>query len=297
MYGYYDYNGPTIVTRNESNELIRSAPQCHKQQNPENGTCDDYDDDDDNPLRVGLWMEGDSLAPPCGASISVIHSMLRLAELSSEDVLYDLGCGDGRVCLEAAYYSSTINDLKPPDVRGLSDAEIFSKSGGKFVGVEIESDLIERFHFLVKESQERWLDTKQLRQGVDSEENETKHVSAAPVIEPLHGDLRDVLDSLLFIAAGHEKDGKDNSDATIPFPNLSLPTVICMYLLPEAIELIQSRLVRLLTCIPNLRIVCNSWGFKGNVEPVKIIEAADGEMCATLATIRLYTRKSLLKTN
>ena len=48
-------------------------------------------------------------------------------------------------------------------------------------------------------------------------------------------------------------------------------------------------------CIPNLRIVCNSWGFKGNVEPVKIIEAADGEMCATLATIRLYTRKSLLK--
>ncbi|GAX77888.1 hypothetical protein CEUSTIGMA_g5330.t1 [Chlamydomonas eustigma] len=33
---------------------------------------------------------------------SIIHRMLKLAEVSKEDVVYDLGCGDGRVLIAAA---------------------------------------------------------------------------------------------------------------------------------------------------------------------------------------------------
>ncbi|KAI2489463.1 Mycolic acid cyclopropane synthetase [Fragilaria crotonensis] len=113
MYGYNDYNGPlTNVDKNSSGDDLPD---------------DDDVDDDDNPLRVGQWMEGDSLAPPCGTSIPTIHALLEFASVSETDVLYDLGCGDGRVCLEAL-------------VHGRAQY---------CVGVEVEQDLMERFQHLI----------------------------------------------------------------------------------------------------------------------------------------------------
>jgi SAM-dependent methyltransferase len=78
MYGYSDYHGPNTV-------LI----------------ADEEDDSLTNPLQAGFWMEGDSLAPPCGTPRATIHDILQRLSITASDVLYDLGCGDGRVCLEA----------------------------------------------------------------------------------------------------------------------------------------------------------------------------------------------------
>ena len=86
MYGYTDYDGPRTVTT--ATAIAASSPV-------------DPLEDDDNPLQVGFWMEGDSMAPPCGTSVSTIHSILQFLQLHGDDVLYDLGCGDGRICLEA----------------------------------------------------------------------------------------------------------------------------------------------------------------------------------------------------
>ncbi|CAM9299775.1 unnamed protein product [Ectocarpus sp. 4 AP-2014] len=74
----------------------------------------------DNPLPA--WMEGDSLAPPCQADMDVVRAIIDFAGVTADDVLYDLGCGDGRICIEAA-----------------------ESRGAKACGVEIEEDLAEKF--------------------------------------------------------------------------------------------------------------------------------------------------------
>ena len=62
----------------------------------------------------GYWMEGDSLAPPCQSEDEVIASILDLiaghyeavmdassnVEVPVNPLMYDLGCGDGRICVE-----------------------------------------------------------------------------------------------------------------------------------------------------------------------------------------------------
>lgn len=63
-------------------------------------------DDEDNvdPLK-GFWLEGDSLAPPCQCEMDVASTIVGLAapylKHDNSLFLYDLGCGDGRICLEA----------------------------------------------------------------------------------------------------------------------------------------------------------------------------------------------------
>ena len=55
-------------------------------------------------LWLGTWAKfllGWRLGPYVPTPPHVVASMLRLAELSPGDVLYDLGCGDGRVCVAA----------------------------------------------------------------------------------------------------------------------------------------------------------------------------------------------------
>lgn len=49
------------------------------------------------------WMEGDSLAPPCQSESDVIEPLLQLIApyCTPQSVLYDLGCGDGRICIAA----------------------------------------------------------------------------------------------------------------------------------------------------------------------------------------------------
>ncbi|GMI17880.1 hypothetical protein TrLO_g1375 [Triparma laevis f. longispina] len=55
-------------------------------------------DENDNPLMAGLWMDDDSLAPPCGCEMEFIPWMLEVAAVQSNDTLLDLGAGDGRIC-------------------------------------------------------------------------------------------------------------------------------------------------------------------------------------------------------
>jgi precorrin-6B methylase 2 len=58
--------------------------------------------DPENPL-MGFWLEGDSLAPPCQCEMDVVSSIVGLASpyLNEQSILFDLGCGDGRICIGA----------------------------------------------------------------------------------------------------------------------------------------------------------------------------------------------------
>jgi SAM-dependent methyltransferase len=75
------------------------------------------------------WLEGDSLAPPCQTEYEIVETILQIVRpyVNEKSVLYDLGCGDGRICLAASQY-----------------LHCFS------VGVEIESQLVERFKAKIK---------------------------------------------------------------------------------------------------------------------------------------------------
>ncbi len=55
--------------------------------------------------KVSDWYRGtrgDSLAPYVPSPQNVVEKMLQMAELSEGDILYDLGCGDGRIVIMAA---------------------------------------------------------------------------------------------------------------------------------------------------------------------------------------------------
>ena len=69
-----------------------------------------------------FWMEGDSLAPPCQTDLEIVECILDLACPTSDSVVYDLGCGDGRICALAS--------------------KIY---GCKSCGAEIEPHLVEKF--------------------------------------------------------------------------------------------------------------------------------------------------------
>ena len=85
---------------------------------------EDSDSDNcSNPLTaLGSWMDEDTLAPPCPSLNEFLPHIYSLCELSPDDVLLDLGCGDGRVCMGAV------------------------DNGAKYsVGVEIEEDVCRHF--------------------------------------------------------------------------------------------------------------------------------------------------------
>ena len=46
--------------------------------------------------------QGDSLAPFVPTPQAVVDRMLELAEVTKDDIVYDLGCGDGRIVITAA---------------------------------------------------------------------------------------------------------------------------------------------------------------------------------------------------
>lgn len=103
----------------------------------------DEDEEEQNPGAF-MWIEGDSLAPPCQSDRDVVDKIVEVAQLSASDVrhqvfmttglvpsanalalwqyLMDLGCGDGRICIAAA-----------------------ARFGARARGVEIEEFLVERF--------------------------------------------------------------------------------------------------------------------------------------------------------
>lgn len=56
--------------------------------------------DDENPLPQ--WLDGDSLAPYQNCSLETALGSLQLAGVTEHDIVYDLGCGDGRICIVAS---------------------------------------------------------------------------------------------------------------------------------------------------------------------------------------------------
>jgi precorrin-6B methylase 2 len=85
------------------------------------------DDEPENPFET-MWMEGDSLAPPCQAELDVIDAILDLVTPSNSDHVWDLGCGDGRIPLRA-----------------------HSVYGCHSTGVEIESTEVAKFYSNIKQ--------------------------------------------------------------------------------------------------------------------------------------------------
>ena len=77
--------------------------------------------EDDEDEWTFPWIEGDSLAPPCQSEYKVVDEVLKHVKIDSSDVVYDLGCGDGRICIRAA-----------------------EKYKSKAIGIEIEPVLVEK---------------------------------------------------------------------------------------------------------------------------------------------------------
>jgi hypothetical protein len=243
--GYCDYHGPNWLTAvsacQEGTLSVDSALQDASRPSSSRGV--DIEDET-NPLQVGFWMEGDSLAPPCGCTIPTVHALLEFARVSADDVVYDLGCGDGRVCLEAC-----------------------AKVRCRTVGIEVEEDLVERARGLIA----AYCDKTELNKY-------------RPRI--LHNDLRVVVRMLLT----QIREGETTSECSQSEELLLKPSVIVLFLLPEAISVIEDSLVALLRLIPNLRIVCNTWGLQG-LRPVETREVLESN--AGWTTLYLYSADSL----
>ncbi|MFH0896769.1 MAG: class I SAM-dependent methyltransferase [Candidatus Bathyarchaeota archaeon] len=75
-----------------------------------------------------------SLAPFVASPPNIVTAMLELAEIKQDETLYDLGCGDARIIIEAA-----------------------QKFGAKAVGVELDDG---RYRDCVKKVQEAHLENK-----------------------------------------------------------------------------------------------------------------------------------------
>jgi hypothetical protein len=234
LYGYTDYRGPQIIRESDNQENTAAADSDFIK----NGAMNYYEeDDDDDPLRCGLWMEGDSLAPPCGSSIPLIHSLLSFASVSSKDVLYDFGCGDGRICLEALIKSNC----------------------RQCVGVEVEDDLVTKGNALISELPK---DFKLTSDG-------------KPRVQLVQADLREVIQGLL----AAQKSMAESSDETGYFGDLPMPTIIVLYLLPEATAELEKDLIALLQYS---RIVCNTWGLPSVKHSQKIDVPEEGGASTTL---------------
>ncbi|MBS7619551.1 class I SAM-dependent methyltransferase [Candidatus Bathyarchaeota archaeon] len=47
------------------------------------------------------WRESSSVAPYVPTPLNIVRKMLEIVEAGSDDILYDLGCGDGRILFSA----------------------------------------------------------------------------------------------------------------------------------------------------------------------------------------------------
>ena len=242
MYGYSDYDGPEVICGPCVDEKGRIRISQHEKASVSGKELEE------NPLQVGFWMEGDSLAPPCGSDIPTIHNLLKFAEVTSKDTVYDLGCGDGRVCIEA-----------------------FARHRCVSVGVEVENDLVDRANFLISKLPK----------------------TSVPAPRIVKDDLRRVLQTLVNLVKQRDSDGK--SGTSVEAPSLPLPTVIIMYLLPDALREIEGDLMILLRGLSmDLRLVCNTWGLP-SLKPVKRDDFREER--GSITTAFLYTQQSLLDRN
>ena len=147
------------------------------------------------------------------------------------------------------------------------------------VGVEIEEDLIQRFKDLI---------------GLLASKPETCHKDPANHIIPVQGDLCEVLKSLhVQYQSGNDKDTVLEDEPPILYSQLRKPTIITLYLLPDAIHLIEPILLNLLHEISHLIIVCNTWGFQSR-EASRIMYALDSET-GLETKLYLYANHSCIK--
>tara|TARA_B110000971_G_C19889460_1_gene444595 strand:- start:294 stop:836 length:543 start_codon:yes stop_codon:yes gene_type:complete len=171
-----------------------------------------YREDEANDINPfgSMWLEGDSLAPPCGAEPNACVRMLDQANITPNDVVYDLGCGDGRLCFEAN-----------------------SRGAKKCTGVEIIEEVADHFKQIILERK------------------------LGDEVVCVCGDLLD----------------HDYKDAT----------VLLIYLLPEALVLIEERVQLLLESSrksgSGLRVICNTWGFQNIKEDEKVALYEEGLNC------------------
>ncbi|MBK7926715.1 MAG: class I SAM-dependent methyltransferase [Bryobacterales bacterium] len=80
------------------------------------------------PLR-GQYIEGKGEVPFVPSPDEVIEAMLKLAETTPQDTVYDLGCGDGRIVVMAA-----------------------KKFGASSVGIDIDPDRIQEANQFAREN-------------------------------------------------------------------------------------------------------------------------------------------------
>lgn len=174
-------------------------------QNSENGGLPNYSDEEDDDSWMPFlrsapygvtekdgWDLGGFVSPFQSTPIEKVHMIAEALELTKKDVVYDLGCGDGRFIIECCRLAKC---------RG--------------VGVELDERLVAK-----------------ARQN-------------AAAVGGVRAEFR-------------------RGDFLDPKLDLHQATVIFVYLLPEALDLLSHRLEELVRCSASLRcIVSLRWAFPG----------------------------------
>lgn len=100
-------------------------------------------------FRATIWGDHpDSLAPYVPSPNNIVNEMLRLAGAGPNDVVYDLGCGDGRILFSAVLEFGVARavgyDLDPEMVRGVEEKAAGKKLTGRITALKanfMEADL------------------------------------------------------------------------------------------------------------------------------------------------------------
>ena len=100
-----------------------------------------YDEDDLLQIYEGSHGRSDAvdLAPYVPTPMNVVEKMLEMAEVDKDDIIYDIGCGDGRIVITAAKEFGARGvgiDIDPQRIKE-------SKAGAKQAGVEDLVDFLQ----------------------------------------------------------------------------------------------------------------------------------------------------------
>ena len=215
------------------------------------------------PWAESMWMDGDSLAPPCQADTSTVDAIVTACRLVPGDVLFDLGCGDGRICLAAAAREPRLSAA---------------------CGVEIEADLCERFRAAIAKRGR----AVACGGGGDGDGGGGDGGDAAPVVPPESCSSSCASSSSPPPHSGGDDGGAVEVEVECIEDDLLAPaalaawseraTVIVLYLLPEAISTLRPTL---LACLARgARVVCNTYAPSardhiGSIDPDHI-QSVDG---------------------
>ncbi len=90
-------------------------------------------------VAVGLLTSSQSLAPYVPTPEDVVERMLALADVKEGDVVFDLGCGDGRIPIAAAKKGARGVGIDI-DPRRIAESEVNAKAAGveKFVEFRLQ---------------------------------------------------------------------------------------------------------------------------------------------------------------